>query len=134
MTVGATMCRLGKASRAAGGMIVALALTACTATPTAPPASPDPPPDHRKIIADNLKTLFSPDAQVRNVMVSELMQVPSSAGQVWGTCVRVSATGSSGRPTLPRTYVFTFRRNEVAERRPAEGSDCAGAKLERLGG
>jgi hypothetical protein len=65
-------------------MIVALAFAACTATPTAPPPTPDPPPDHRKIIADNLKTLFSPDAQVRNVMVSELMQVPSSAGQVWG--------------------------------------------------
>lgn len=128
-----TMGRLGSASGVAVGAVVALALAACTATPTAPPPTPDPPPDHRKIISDNLKTLFNPDAQVRNVMVSELMQVPSSAGLMWGTCVRVNATGSSGRPTVPRTYVFTFRRNEVAERRPAEGNDCAGAKFERLG-
>ncbi len=124
------MCRLARETVC--GVIVAAALAACTATPIAPPPSPDLPPDHRKIIADNLKTLFSPDAQVHNVMVSELMQVPTPAGAMWGACVRVSATGSTGRPTLPRTYVVTFRRNEVADRRPVEGGDCASARFGRL--
>ncbi len=92
--------------------------------------SPAPTFDHRKLIAENLAKLFSPDAQVRNVVVSELRQVPSAAGLMWGTCVRLNATGMGGKPTLPRTYVVTFtKRNDIAERRAATGDDCAGAKF-----
>ena len=110
-----------------------LALAACSATPTAQRAGPDPQPDHRKLIADNLKNLFSADAHVRDITVSELSQVPSPAGLTWGACVRVAATSMTGRPTAPRTYVITFSRNTIAERRAASGDDCAGATLTPLG-
>jgi len=93
----------------------------------APPAI-----DHRKVIAANLAQLFAKDSQVRNVAVSEMRRI-LSIGLVWAACVRVAATGSTGKPTLPRTYVVTFIRNAVAERRPANDDDCAGAKFEPLG-
>lgn len=94
----------------------------------APPAI-----DHRKMIAENLPKLFSKDSQVRDVVVSEMRRIPSPIGLIWAVCVRVAATGSSGKPTLPRTYVVTFIRNALAERRPASDSDCVGAKFEPLG-
>ena len=88
--------------------------------------------DHRKLIAENLTKLFSADAKVHNVAVSELRRVPSPAGLAWGACVRVNATGISGQPTLPRTYVVTFSRTMIAERRQANDGDCAGAAFAPL--
>jgi hypothetical protein len=112
--------------------IVALAATVCSPAVAQQAASP-PNLDHRKLIAENLAKLFSADAQVRNVVVSELRQVPSPVGLTWGACVRVNATSMAGKPTLPRTYVVTFtKRNDIAERRAAESSECAGARFEPL--
>ncbi len=85
------------------------------------------------MITENLAKLFAADSKVRGVAVSEMRRMPSSLGLIWATCVRVAATGVSGQPTLPRTYVVTFIRNAIAERRPASGDDCAGAKFEPLG-
>jgi hypothetical protein len=111
----------------------ALALACVPGVVVAQQTVPSPGFDHRKLIAENLAKLFSPDAQVRNVVVSELRQVPSAAGLMWNACVRLNATGMGGKPTLPRTYVVTFtKRNDIAERRAATGDDCAGAKFEPL--
>ena len=112
--------------------IIALATTICSPA-VAQQAAPAPSFDHRKLIAENLAKLFSADAQVRNVVVSELRQVPSPVGLTWGACVRVNATSMAGKPTLPRTYIVTFtKRNDIAERRAAADRDCAGAKFEPL--
>jgi hypothetical protein len=112
---------------------LALALSVCSLGIAAAQPPPAPIFDHRKLIAGNLAKLFSADAHVRNVLVSELRQVPSPVGLTWGTCVRVNATSMAGKPTLPRTYVVTFtKRNDIAERRAATGDDCAGAKFEPL--
>ena len=109
----------------------AIAFACCVSPAAAQQEQPDL--DHRRLIAENLAKLFSADAQVRNVVVSELRQVSSAAGLIWGTCVRVNATDMGGKPTLPRTYVVTFsKRNDIAERRAAIGDDCAGAKFEPL--
>jgi hypothetical protein len=115
-----------------GCICLALALAGCVATPTAPPAGPEQEPDHRRLIAENVTSLFSPDAKVQNVAVSELRRVLSPAGLVWGACVRVDATGVSGKPTATRTFIITFRNNVIAERRPASGTDCADARFEPL--
>ena len=111
----------------------ALALACVPGVAAAQQITPAPSFDHRKMIAENLAKLFSAEAQVRNVVVSELRQVPSPAGLMWGTCVRVNATGMGGKPTLPRIYVVTFtKRNDIAERRAATGDDCAGAQFQPL--
>jgi len=110
-----------------------VALAACWPWPMAAQAAPGPALDHRKLIAENLTKLFSADAHVRNVVVSELRRVPSAVGLTWGTCVRVNATSMIGKPTVPRTYVVTFSRNALAERRAASGNDCVGAKFMPLG-
>jgi hypothetical protein len=114
-------------------LLSACVLAGCATSPPAPRPMADAAPDHRRLIAENLKTLFNPDAQVRNVAVSELRQVPSSVGLTWAACVRVSATGQGGRPTAPLTYLVTFSRNTIAERRLAGGQDCAGAVFAPLG-
>lgn len=110
-----------------------LALAACSPEPmAAQQAAPAPALDHRKLIAENLTKLFSADAKVHNVGVSELRQVPSPVGLTWGTCVRVSASSMTGKPIAPRTYVVTFSRNTIAERHAASGEECAGVKFTPL--
>jgi hypothetical protein len=112
---------------------LALALAVGSPWPAAGQQSAAPPDfDHRKLIAENLPKLFAAEAQARNIAVSELRRVPSPAGLTWGTCVRVNATGISGQPTLPRTYVVTFSRTMIAERRQASDADCAGAAFAPL--
>jgi hypothetical protein len=113
-------------------VLFACALAGCASSPPAPRPGPDAAPDHRRLIAENLKTLFNPDSQVRNVVVSELRQVPSSTGLTWAACIRVSAIGQGGRSTGPLTYVVTFSRDTIAERRPASGQDCVGATFTPL--
>ena len=95
-------------------------------------AAPAPALDHRKLIAENLTKLFSADAKVRDIGVSELRRVPSPVGLTWGACVRVNATSMTGKPIAPRTYVITFTRNTIAERRAASDDDCAGVKFQPL--
>jgi hypothetical protein len=105
-------------------LLAAAFAACCISTAGAQQLPPAPNLDHRKLIAENLAKLFSPD------VVSELRQVPSAAGLMWGSCVRLNATGVGGKPTLPRTYVVTFtKRNDIAERRAATGEECAGAKF-----
>ncbi len=114
--------------------VLALSLAACASQPApAPRAAAEPPPDHRKLVAENQKSLFSAESHARNVAISELRQVPSAVGLTWATCVRASAVNINGKPIAPRTYVVTFSRNAIAERRLASGDDCAGAVFEPLG-
>jgi hypothetical protein len=108
------------------------ALAAAWASAATAQQAAAPSVDHRKLIAENLSKLFAAEAQARNVAVSELRRVPSPTGLTWGACVRVNATGISGQPTLPRTYVVTFSRNLITERRPASANDCAGAAFAPL--
>ena len=110
----------------------ALALAGCASSPPPPQLSPDPQPDHIRLIKENLATLFSANAQPRNIVVSELRQVSTADGGAWGACLRLNATGMSGRPTNPRTIVVLFRRNTIIERRPANPDDCANANYARL--
>jgi len=112
--------------------LMAAALACCVA-PAAAPQQPMPTFDHRRLIADNIGKLFSPDAKVRGVAVSELRPVQSSVGLTWAACVRLGATNIGGGPTSLRTYVVTFTmRNQIAERRQAAAKDCDGAKYEPL--
>jgi hypothetical protein len=96
------------------------------------PAKPDF--DHRSLIASSLDRLFSAEAKVRGVAISELRTVQSPVGLTWAACVRIgAATSISGSQTLPRIYVVTFTlRHQIAERRPAAAKDCAGAQFEPL--
>jgi hypothetical protein len=113
--------------------IFAVAIAACWSSPmAAQQPAPGPDVDHRKLIAENLSKLFSADAKVRNIGVSELRRVPSPTGLVWGSCVRVSATSMAGQPTAPRTYIVIFLRGAIAERRAPNGDECAGAKFQPL--
>src|SRR5690554_5029912 len=102
-------------------LLLAAALAPCCMSAALAQNSPKPAFDHRRLIADNLAKMFSADANVRNVSVSEIRSVTSPVGLTWGTCVRVgAATSISGTQTLPRTYVVTFTlRNQIAERREA---------------
>jgi len=109
-------------------VVSAIAFACCVSPAAAQQAQPNL--DHRKLIAESLAKLFSAEAQVRNVAVSELRRVSSPVGMLWGACVRVNPTNIAG---APRTYVVAFSRNEIAERRSAVGDDCAGAKFEPLG-
>ena len=112
---------------------IALALAGCSSGPPPPPAfTPDPQPDHVRLISENLKTIFSENAQPRNIVVSELRQVAAADGASWGACLRLNATGMTGQPTLPRTGVVVFRRNAIIERRLANPDDCLDAKFTPL--
>jgi hypothetical protein len=113
-------------------LLAAALAVCCASTAGAQPQKPDF--DHRSLIASSLDRLFSADAKVRGVAISELRTVQSPVGLTWAACVRIgAATSISGSQTLPRTYVVTFTlRHQIAERRPAAAKDCAGAQFEPL--
>ena len=114
-------------------VLLTAALAACW-VPLAAAQPQKPNFDHRALIASSLDRLFSADAKVRGVAISELRTVQSSVGLTWAACVRLgAATSITGSQTLPRTYVVTFTmRNQIAERREAAGKDCVGAQFEPL--
>jgi hypothetical protein len=113
-------------------LLAAALAVCCASTAGAQPQKPDF--DHRSLIASSLDRLFSADAKVRGVAISELRTVQSPVGLTWAACVRIgAATSISGSQTLPRIYVVTFTlRHQIAERRPAAAKDCAGAQFEPL--
>jgi len=70
-------------------------------------------PDYRRIVADNVKTLF-PQASIGDLEISAVRMVDHLKGQAWLTCLKLDAHGAAqyyhfhpGR----EGYRFTSGRN-----------------------
>ena len=111
---------------------VALALAACgfadSRSPvpefmrnkaTEPP--PETPPDVKRLVRENLNSMFTAASNPRAVRVSPPLREVKGAG--WTACVRAELTSVMGKPLGTETYRVIISGDTIADRR--RDDDCA---------
>ncbi len=133
------MGRLARiAATAAALAAAALALAGCDSNArlspdflklAAPPvAEAEPAPDARRIVRDNLATMFLAQSAPKNVAVSRLER----RGGYWTSCVRATVSGMTNRVAV-QTYAITFERGKIIRRERIEPSHwCATETFEPI--
>ena len=88
----------------------------------------------KPILERNFKALFGPSSNPRNVRMGGVRRFfETPAGLEYGTCVKASVTGLTGKNVGVVTYVVTVARNQVTDRRRATPEDeCDGETYEAL--
>jgi hypothetical protein len=87
-----------------------------------PPAAPDPAPDVRALLQNNLSAVFLPQAAPTNISFSR----PKPSFAEWTTCVKASVNGATGRPIGSQTYLVNIDHSQVSRReRVDQGHWCA---------
>jgi hypothetical protein len=96
------------------------------------PASPEPAPPYRQLIADQMSELFAANSEVSNARISSVRKLDSSSRAVWRVCLKAEMKTSDGS-SVARTYVVLIQRGQITDRRTANSSDkCDDEKYERL--
>ena len=94
--------------------------------PEPPPL--EAPPEVRRLVRENLDSLFSSASKPRHVRVSPPYREVRGPG--WTACVRADLLGVIGKP-LSMTYRITINRGLITDRRRAEPDDtCASETYE----
>jgi len=84
------------------------------------PAAPEPVPDVKQLLRDNLESVFTAASRPANVRVSPPRHAP--AGVSWTACVRADLNSVTGKP-LVQTYRVTITEGRIVDRRRAENDD-----------
>lgn len=88
------------------------------------PVIPDPPPDIKKLMRENLEQVFTSASQPARVRVSAPRHEP--AGTNWTACVRADLNSVIGKPLGTQTYRLTINAGAIIDRRRVEEEDnCA---------
>jgi len=122
---------------------VALALSACgladmraplpefMRAKTPDPAPPEPPPDIKRLLRENMEAVFTSAAQPAHVRVSMPRHEP--AGTNWTACVKADLNSVTGKPLGTRTYRLTVSGNNIVDRRRVEDDDnCSSETYEPI--
>lgn len=113
-----------------GGM--ALMLDACAAdshsvlpgfmrAQASDPPPPEPPPDVKKMVHEQMDSVFIPASQPQDVRVS--LPHRDLHGPGWSACVRAELTSAMGKPLGPQTYRITIEDGAIIDRRRVGGED-----------
>jgi hypothetical protein len=95
------------------------------------PAPPDPPPDVKKLMRENLEQVFTSASQPTRVRVSAPLHEP--AGTNWTACVRADLNSVIGKPLGTQTYRLTINAGAIIDRRRVEDDDnCASESYEPI--
>jgi hypothetical protein len=90
---------------------------------------PEPPPDVRQMVRNNLDAVFVNTSYPKKVRVSP----PRRDGQSWTACVRAEVTSVNGKPLGDETYRVTIGSGMILDRRRAEAGDsCASENYEPI--
>ena len=98
-------------------LAVALAVGGCSGSEIvqnwAPPASaPDlAQPNHRRIVADNIKVIFPAETSLGDVEISGVRPVDHLKGAAWVTCLKVVVRG------IPQHYAVFIQDDKVIDSR-----------------
>jgi hypothetical protein len=85
---------------------------------------PEPPPDVRKIVREQLDVVFMATSYPREVEVAPPHHEVRGLG--WTSCVRAQLTSATGTALGIQTYIVTVSGGKVVDRRRAEADDvCA---------
>lgn len=94
------------------------------------PAPPEPPPDLKRIVRDNMESVFTAASRPGRVRVSTPRREPAGAG--WTACVRADISSVTGAP-LTQTYRVTIAGDLIVDRRRVEEDDnCATESYEPI--
>ena len=90
-------------------------------TKAAEPAPPEPPPDVKRLVRENLNSMFTAASNPRGVRVSPPLREVKGAG--WTACVRAELTSVMGKPLGTETYRIIISDGGITDRR--RDDDCA---------
>jgi hypothetical protein len=85
------------------------------------PLPPEPPPDVKRLMRENLEQVFTAASQPVHVRVSAPRHEPS--GVNWTACVMADLNSVMGKPLGSQTYRLTVAGNTIINRRRAEDDD-----------
>jgi hypothetical protein len=95
------------------------------------PVAPEPPPDIKGLMRENLEQVFTAASQPTRVRVSTPRREPM--GQSWSACVRAELNSVMGKPLGTQTYRLTISGNAIIDRRRVEDDDnCASETYEPI--
>jgi hypothetical protein len=95
------------------------------------PLPPEPPPDVKRLMRDNLEQVFTAASQPTHIRVSAPHREPS--GTNWTVCVRADLNSVIGKPLGDQTYRLTLAGNTIIDRRRVEDEDnCASESYEPI--
>ena len=98
---------------------------------TPDPEPPEPPPDLKRLMRENMEQVFTSASQPAHVRVSTPRREP--AGLNWTACVRADLTSVMGKPLGTQTYRITVSGNNVVDRRRVEDDDnCVSESYEPI--
>jgi hypothetical protein len=85
------------------------------------PPPPEPPPDVKKMVREQLDSVFIPASQPQAVRVSQPRRDLHGPG--WTACVRAELTSATGKPLGPQTYRITIEEGSINDRRRVGAED-----------
>jgi hypothetical protein len=85
------------------------------------PPVPEPPPDVKALIRENLDAVFVATSYPKDVQVSPPRHDLRGLG--WTTCVRAQLTSANGKPLGAQTYRVTINEGVILDRRRVEPED-----------
>jgi hypothetical protein len=95
------------------------------------PASPEAPPDVKRIVAETLDSVFTAASLPKQVRVSPPRH--DLRGPGWTACVKAETTSVTGKPLGTQTYRITITNGVVSDRRQIEADDnCVSESYEPI--
>jgi hypothetical protein len=85
------------------------------------PPPPETPPDVKRLVRENLNSMFTAASNPRDVRVSPPLREVKGAG--WTACVRAELTSIMGKPLGTETYRVIISGGTITDRR--RDDDCA---------
>jgi len=98
---------------------------------TPDPAPPEPPPDLKRLMHENMEAVFTAASQPSRVRVSTPRREPT--GMNWTACVRADLNSVMGKPLGTQTYRLSISGNTIVDRRRIEDDDnCSSETFEPI--
>jgi len=94
------------------------------------PVAPEPPPDVKRLVRENLESVFTAASRPARVRVSPPLHEPS--GPNWTACVRADLSSVVGAPLGTQTYRITIGGNVIIDRRRSEDDNCVSETYEPI--
>jgi hypothetical protein len=93
-------------------------------TKGAEPLPPEEVPDVKRLVRENLNSVFVPSSNPRGVQVSP--PIHNARGLGWNACVRAALTNTLGKPMGVETYQIIIASGVIVDRQRIEGEvGCA---------
>jgi hypothetical protein len=96
------------------------------------PPPPEAPPEVRRLVRENLDSLFSAASKPNHLRVSPPRREVEGAG--WTACVKAELTSVMGKPLGTQTYRITISGGMITDRRRVEADEnnCASERFEPI--